>query len=166
MKKLLACCLLMGLVSGSAQADGSHRTDSVSGLPMTAPVQTVHSAAELDAFLAAHPSSAISQLGAAQMKAFLGSLVFTPKGLGSYSERASASLGRAHEQKILQIFGLGARAGEPRGTRNLMQSSVAEWKPPRRPPNPRQGKMCVLFPGGTKGQCINGPGYRCSHLCD
>jgi hypothetical protein len=124
----------------------------------------VRSRADLERYLGSHPASPINRLPPERRAAFLKSLVFTPKGLGSYSFRALNGSNQSQVRGVLSVFGLNEDGGP------LVASSHGGNAPfassfSRPPPKPRVGQQCIFFPGGKQGKCISGPGYRCSYLC-
>jgi len=117
---------------------------------------------QLDAYLKTSPASPLHKLGPAKMKAFVSSLVFTSRGVGSYSNVDLAGLPSADAQEILGLFGLQDDVVSGRSKRSVGAARGRSFM--KRPP-PRWGKSCIVFPGGAGPRCINSPGYRCSYLC-
>jgi len=162
MKYSLAAAVL---ITALASPSESHATRfdlaqaPVGSERLQTPLRSRH---QLDAYLRTSPQSPLHNLGPAKMKAFVNSLVFTSKGVGSYSYTDLAGLPSAEAQGILGLFGLQDDIVAGRAKRSVGAAGGRSFM--KRPP-PRWGKSCIVFPGGAGPRCINSPGYRCSYLC-
>lgn len=78
----------------------------------------VRSRSDLDSYLSYHPDSAIQALSDGGRDAFLNSLVFTEKGLGSFNFRVlEDELTPTQIHEVLSLFGLGALVPHFKGAR-------------------------------------------------
>jgi hypothetical protein len=153
-----APCAIASNEHGMSRSDGGATRTDVSQ-------DTIRSREQLFAHMARTPASPLSALSPTARTSFLNSLVFTAKGLGSFSADALSGLPPGSVRQVLGLFALESEARTVRtsaGTNTLNRSAPPSF---RRPPPRRWGKSCILFPGGTKGKCVKSPGYRCSHLC-
>jgi hypothetical protein len=121
---------------------------------------------QLDAYLAVTPDSPIHRLGDEKMNAFLRSLVFVPRGVGSYSTVELEGLPSTDVYRILALFGLQSTVGSVRHRRAIDASDRAiEARVGWVLPPTRAGQACLVTPGGSSHICTPLDGSRCSYLC-
>lgn len=164
--------LMLGLLSSTAMAtvSASDYTPHI-GSPSAqeeldaigAPITT---RSQLDAYLAVTPDSPIHRLGDEKMDSFLRSLVFVPRGVGSYSTVELEGLSSTEVYRILALFGLQSTVGSVRHRRTIDASDHAiEAKVGWTLPPTRGGQACLVTPGGSSRICTPLDGSRCSYLC-
>jgi hypothetical protein len=120
-------------------------------------VAPIRSRADLRAFLAQHRDSSLHRLKPDVRERFIDGLVFTEKGLASYSFLPIERLSVTEAYRLLSLFGVHGSIGGIRGLRptNATERTMLE-----------AGMSLAAKPGWMDGICvINGPGPgRCEYL--
>jgi len=130
---------------------------------ISAPIRT---RAQLDAYLAVTPNSPIHRLGEAKMKTFLASLMFSPRGLGSYSSVELEGMHSSEVYSILALFGLQTTTRAVRTRRATTEDdNRVERRLRRSLPPTRGGAACLVHKGGSSHVCERLEGAVCSYLC-
>ena len=162
---MLVCCGLpaLGLV---APTNAEVVTDAaMTQVLLDVMVAPIHSKAELDRYLVRNPDSPIHGLGDADKQSFLSSLVFSGRGLASYSYLELEGRPASEVYRILALFGLQSESGSIRRRRSLsaedrmVESGLRSARPPR-----RLDQGCWVTPY-RPGRCHHDPGHECSALC-
>ncbi|WP_090450743.1 hypothetical protein [Dyella sp. OK004] len=186
MKKLACFMFVAGMtLAGGAAADQQNDLNARSVNPANGTQLTpgkidvatalITSRDQLLTHLAATPTSPIYRLSPIARSNFIASLVFTPRGLGSYSYVDLAGLSVADAYSILSLFGAQSTINSIPGlstTTTLDQAINARFHASTQSiggkvipmSDPRIDHICEVRPGGSGG-CVEEAGHRCTDGC-
>jgi hypothetical protein len=166
MKHSIAVIVLIAALAPSSPSIASKIESTLAAEDADGSRAAIRSRGQLDKHLRTAPKSPLYKLGAARMKSFVASLVFTEKGLGSYSFVDLEGMPVSDVRGILGLFGLQDDAGVGRSAASVAQEGgrVSRSRSKRSPP--RWGQTCIVSPGGrVRPHCISADGFRCSSVC-
>jgi hypothetical protein len=129
-------------------------------------IAPVKSHADLQRHLKVATDSPLRKLPPRQRKAFIDSLVFTPKGLGSYSWLPlQGTLGMSDAYRVLALFGMQSDAASIPGMapKTEAEHHMVEIAPMIR--HDWNHKTCVIF-SEHRRVCEEQYGAACSRACD
>lgn len=166
MKYVIVIAALAGLFAAGIAAASEVTTSSTSSALERANAigAPIRSKDQLYAYLSVMPDSPLHKLGPAKMQSFIDSLVFTQRGLGSYSYIELEDMSSSDIYRILALFG--SQADVPLIRRSVTESDgdVEQLLKSRRPVD-RHNWSCIVRPGGHGGRCRRDMGYVCGGGC-
>lgn len=173
MNKLFALMGLGLLSMGGVQAT---EVSNASITPGQADIATalITSTDQLGSHLATTPSSPLYKLSPAARSHFVASLVFTPRGLGSYAYEDLAGLSVADAYRVLSLFGAQSTVNSVPGLKentDLDRTIAAKTQASAQAGgvvgplgDPRFNKVCVVGPEGAN-KCVSEAGHHCTDGC-
>jgi hypothetical protein len=162
---LLSSLLFLAAVVPAAQAtDTSADVARWQQQEVDLAMAPIKSRADLDHHLRTVADSPLTRLPSAARQAFIDSLVFTPKGLGSYAwGPLAASLDVTETWRVLSLFGLQSTTGNVPGAAptTMVEHHMVEATPMIQD---HGNKICVVH--NPNIWCAHNYGSNCSRACD